>query len=144
MKKHKWLYTPPPGAIQGRIEWHQEMLTIYQPLKARSVEKTLYTWLRKAGIDRDETESFGIVICGYSRWAMPVFANEAYSQVFDHGHVIKRRSDGRVYVIGEPYSTVELAQESTILQRWKGIGAEIVISSKSGWFPGRTISILIG
>jgi hypothetical protein len=56
--------------------------------------------------------------------------------------VIKRRGDNALFVLSEPYNEVEELQASEWLANWRALGAEILVSNDSGWFPGRTIMAL--
>ena|SRR5215510_16542239 len=140
----KYLYTPPPGGERYQEEilaWHQKMSAEYKQMKESYPPKVLYRWLRKAGIDRAQMDKWGIHVEPHTNF--PLYASDVYSSIFDHAHVIKRRSDGVVFILGEPYTDLSELEAHPCLQAWRELESEVICSKDSGWLPRNTVSVLI-
>jgi hypothetical protein len=66
------------------------------------------------------------------------------SGIFDHCRVLKRRADGALFVLGEPYDILERVKKNSYLDAWRSIGSPVTCSEDSGWMPENTIMVLIG
>jgi hypothetical protein len=144
-KSAEFLYTPPPAAHRYEPEllaWHKRMSAEYKLVKGGYPPKVLYQWLRKASIHRDQMDRWGITVSSYGNY--PSYSHDAYTSIFDHAHVIKRRSDGKVFILGEPYSTVAKVESNPCVKAWRELGSTVVCSNETGWFPCNTVSVLIG
>jgi hypothetical protein len=146
MNEKEFLYSPPPGVFEAHGEecraWHKRMIAEYTQSERR-VEKVLYKWLRDAGIDQAKMAEYGVEPPPM-RHGSPSLTNKAYSGVFDHGRVIRRRSDGALFVLGEPYASLDKLTIDPYVEAWRALGGEVVCSAESGWFPKGTVMVLIG
>lgn len=140
----KFLYTPPPGQEKEPdiVAWHAKMSELYTAMPASRVPSNLRLFLRKAGIDRDWFPEFGIIYDNDAGRYTPWMSNEL-NALLDHPHVLVRRSDKKRYVLGEPYQSVQWVENYPIVQKWRAIGSEVIVSPETGWFAGNTISVLI-
>jgi hypothetical protein len=148
MNEKEFLYSPPPAAFEKHGEecraWHERMIAEYAPSERR-VEKVLYKWLRDAGVDRDKMVTYGVEPPpkGYGHYP-PALTSDAYSRLFDHGRVIKRRRDGALFVLGEPYASLDRLSSDPRVEAWRALGGEVTCSPDSGWYPQSTVMLLIG
>ena len=143
----EFLYTPPPGAHDHEEEllaWHKRMNAEYKLVdKSQShAPKTLYRWLRKAGVDRNQMGKYGISLGSLGN--MPWYDSETSLSIFDHVHVLQRRSDGAMFILAEPYADLSRLKKHHCLQAWSALGGEVTCSNESGWLPRNTVSVLIG
>jgi hypothetical protein len=146
MTEKEFLYSSPPGVFERHGEecraWHKRMIAEYARSERR-VEKVLYKWLRDAGVDRESMTRYGVE--PPRMWpSAPYLTLRAYSRLFDHGRVIKRRSDGALFVLSEPFSSLSRLENDPYVKAWRALGGEVVCSADSGWFPQSTVMLLIG
>jgi hypothetical protein len=142
----EFLYSPPPGAFESHGDetraWHKKMTSVYAS-SDRRFHNLLYRWLRRAGVNESEMEKYGVEP-PVMREGVPSLTTKAYSQLFDHGRVIKRRSDGALFVLGEPYNDLADLETDPHVQAWRALGSEVICSEDSGWVPHSTVMLLIG
>jgi hypothetical protein len=146
MTEKEFLYSSPPGVFERHGEecraWHKRMIAEYARSERR-VEKVLYKWLRDASVDKENMSRYGVE--PPRMWSSsPNLTLKAHSGLFDHGRVIKRRSDGALFVLSEPYSSLSRLEYDPYVEAWRALGGEVVCSADSGWFPQSTAMLLIG
>jgi hypothetical protein len=142
----EFLYTPPPGALESQSEkvrgWHKRMIAEYTA-SYRRVHNVLYKWLRDAGIQKAEMVKHGVEPPPMLHYS-PSLTGEAYTRLLDHGRVIKRRSDGALFVLGESYTSLADLENDPHVKAWRSLGSTVICSADSGWFPKNTVMLLIG
>jgi hypothetical protein len=142
----EFLYTPQPGALESHGEkvlaWHKRMMAEYAA-SYRRVHNVLYKWLRDAGIQKAEMVKYGVEPPPMLHYS-PSLTIEAYSRLLDHGRVIKRRSDGALFILGEPYTSLADLENDPHVRAWRSLGSAVICSADSGWFPDNTVMLLIG
>jgi hypothetical protein len=142
MNSEEFLYLPPLSALVDRPQitraWHKRMLKKYK-LTGRELGITVSRWLLQAGVSSEEMERYGVG-AESDHYGL---TSDAYINLFDHGHVIQRRDDGALFVLGEPYADPAKLQDDPIVKLWRGLGSTVRISADSGWFPGSSAMVLI-
>lgn len=145
MNEKEFLYSPPPGAFEAHGEecrsWHKRMIAEYASSERR-VEKVLYKWLRDADVARESMIQYGVE--ARAPHYPPALTADAYSGLFDHGRVIRRRRDGALFVLGEPYASLSRLETDPHVEAWCALGGEVICLADSGWFPKSTVMVLIG
>jgi len=131
MKKKRFLFPPPDLTPSEACRiWHEKMVAEYQ-LTSHIVSIVLSKWLRDADLNRVKIESMALT-------------TEVHHRLFDHGCVIKRRSDGALFILGQPYNTVFSLERDPYVAAWRDLGSEVICSEDSGWFPPCTVTLMIG
>jgi hypothetical protein len=140
------LYSPPPGALESQGEkvraWHKRMMAEYAT-SYRRIHNVLYKWLRNAGTQRAEMVKYGVEPHPMRHYS-PSLTIEAYSRLLDHGRVIRRLSDGALFVLGEPYTSLADLENDPHVRARHSLGSGVICSADSGWFPDNTVMLLIG
>jgi hypothetical protein len=118
----EFLYTPAPGGLDNYPDkvraWHKRMAAVYTALVDKYPHWVMYRWLRKAGVKKDQMQRYGVEISVLD--GRPTnLTGEWIAGAFDHCRVLKRRSDGAMFILGEPYDSLERVEKNAYLNAWR-------------------------
>jgi hypothetical protein len=142
--KYKELYQNPDckhvrPLPEAQRRWLREKAGEWK-VSTRSPMRLAVAFLQAAGVGVMKIEKYGLPCDG--GWPHPSFAFKR-DDIFDHCKVVRNKLDGALWILTEPYTTVDQAEWSPILQAWRSLGCEVRIESYGGWHE-RTIAIWIG